>query len=85
MAGWSWFDAIKLGCITVGVAALQLFKIALLSADEHERRRRIRDRNGERSQPEEPGFLSGMSPELRRALVEMIDYQVTPVLVDQWR
>ena len=31
------------------------------------------------------GLLGSVPPEVRRAALNLIDYQLTPVLVDQWR
>ncbi|KAK9915519.1 hypothetical protein WJX75_000171 [Coccomyxa subellipsoidea] len=39
----------------------------------------------ERSRREKGGLLAGVPPELRQAALNLIDYQLTPVLVDQWR
>ena len=83
-----WWEALKLGAITAAVGALQWFKFALLTYEdvqtEHRRRHHGRHSNEqERSQLKEG--LGALSPETRRALAFMIDQQLTPILVDQWR
>lgn len=84
MATWNWWQAVKLGCISLGVAALQFLKFALL--DEERRRAQARRRRIDDKHPEnEESILSCLSPELRQSLIGLIDYHITPVLVDQWR
>ncbi|EIE25822.1 hypothetical protein COCSUDRAFT_60831 [Coccomyxa subellipsoidea C-169] len=49
------------------------------------RSRRYEDQYAERSRRDKGGLLAGVPPELRQAALNLIDYQLTPVLVDQWR
>ena len=53
--------------------------------EQHRRRREQRGRLDSREERQREGLLTGISPETRRALVNMIDYQLSPILVDQWR
>lgn len=81
----------KLGAISVGVGALQLAKVYLMTveADEEEQRRRrqrnLGHRQSEEERAREKGLAANMDPQTRRALITMIDDFMTPVLVDQWR
>ena len=84
----NWWQALRLGSVTAAVAALQWFRFALLAIEdtqENDRRRQGSRRDQSGREPNEKGFVAGLSPETRRALVSLIDYQLTPVLVDQWR
>jgi hypothetical protein len=47
--------------------------------------RRYNHQSQEHDRRGKGGLLAGMPPELRQAALNLIDYQLTPILVDQWR
>ena len=79
--------AVKVAEGRCGIALqLAIAERAEREADERHRRRRHcfgeqqhapRDKTG--------GLLGAVPPDVRRAALNLIDYQLTPVLVDQWR
>ena len=55
-------------------------------ADERHRGRKICRGDHQHSPRDKGGGLLGaVPPDMRRAALNLIDYQLTPVLVDQWR
>lgn len=47
--------------------------------------RRYSNQHAEQGRRAKTGLLAGVPLELRQAALNLIDYQLTPVLVDQWR
>ncbi|BDA44044.1 probable E3 ubiquitin-protein ligase XB3 at C-terminar half [Coccomyxa sp. Obi] len=55
-------------------------------AQNHRHRGRRREYHfSEQGRMDKGGLLAGIPPEMRQAALNLIDYQLTPVLVDQWR
>lgn len=84
-SGPEWWDTVRFAAVTAAVAAVQWFRYTLVAIEDgHPHQRHHHDhRHARRRQGE--GFAGKLSPDTRRALVNLIDYQLTPVLVDQWR
>ncbi|CAK0778985.1 hypothetical protein CVIRNUC_004676 [Coccomyxa viridis] len=91
-----WIEAVKLACITTGIGALQFLRWQLAAADNRERQRERQRRHRRRGlfEPYESeedtardkkGLAGGVPSGMRQAALHLIDYQLTPMLVDQWR
>ena len=78
-----WWAALKLATITAAVGGLQWLKFALLTIEDEPRRSQQQGRH--QSNRERHTEKPVLSYETRRAIVNLIDYQLTPLLVDQWR
>ena len=78
-----WWEALKLATITAAVGGLQWLKFALLTIEDEQHRSQRHGRH--QSNREHPAEKPALSRETRRAIVNLIDYQLTPLLVDQWR
>lgn len=86
----SWWEAANAAFITVAIGALQWVRHKLAAAEREERETRLR--NGHRGdgrhsvrEDQKTSFFDQVPSDLRRLAVTMIDTQLTPYLVDQWR
>ena len=67
---------------------LQLAIAERMEREADERYRGRRQYRGDQQRPHKDqagGLLGAVPPDVRRAAMNLIDYQLTPVLVDQWR
>lgn len=88
MMHWCTVTYTSITC-TVPCCSAQL-ALAERQQDYHSNRnqrhhRRFRHEQEEHQSRGKGGLLASMPPELRQAALNLIDYQLTPILVDQWR
>ena len=84
-----WVEGLQLALITTAVAGLQWLRYQLMRAERHQGQQGHHRSSG----CQHPGRPAGkasdifeaLPAEMRRAAVQLIDYQLTPVLCDQWR